>query len=158
MINNETQWWLCYFLQKYGKGSITDTTTGSALGSPSTPMGKINAMKALLAANYTDYNTCQFVPVTTNSGAFVASYTGAPNQIDCSGTYFPNYAAPATLHTSCQAIFENGTVSLDLHVINIVADDERSYLFKYPYVSMFNRRVQEKATGIRVSPRYMMVA
>lgn len=103
-----TQWWLCFFLQKYGQGSITSTTTGSALGSPTTTFGKIAAMKALLPANYTDWNTCMYVPVASNVNPGFVAYPGVPNQIDCAAT--ETYAGAATF-TSCDATITGGTVS-----------------------------------------------
>lgn len=99
------QWWLCYSLRKHGFGSITQTSTGSALGSPSTIMDKVDAMKALLTASYVDYNTCQFVPVATNTPHFVASYAEAPKQVNCAATKANHGATTGPFSTSCRAVF-----------------------------------------------------
>jgi hypothetical protein len=75
----------------------------SALGTPTDTFGKIAAMKALLPANYTDWNTCMYVPVVSNVPGFSPSDPGAPKQIDCAAT--DNYVGAAT-STSCVATIQ----------------------------------------------------
>jgi hypothetical protein len=102
------KWFLCYYLQKYGHGSITPSMTGSALGNPNTTIEKIAAMNSLLSHNYTEWNTCMYVPLASNTNAnFIASYPGVLKQIDCAAT--ETYAGAATF-TSCDAAITGGTV------------------------------------------------
>lgn len=107
------KWWLCYYMAKYGYA--VDTATTAAILAAETPNMTADEyfrnvvlpyMRISLGPGFYEYNTCQYIPVASNTETFIPTLP-ATKQVDCLAT--DANAGTRVILTSCDVAFFSET-------------------------------------------------
>jgi len=107
------KWWLCYYMAKYGY-AVENATTAAILDAASPNMTAdeylqtvvLPYMSVSLGPGYHEYNTCQYIPMGSNTATFNRTLS-ATKQVDCSAT--DANAGTRAILTSCDVAFFSET-------------------------------------------------
>lgn len=107
------KWWLCYYMAKY-RYAVEDVTTAATLAAetPNMPEDEyirnvvLPYLSASLGPGYLEYNTCQYIPMASNTNRFIRTLSEA-KQVDCLAT--DANAGTRAILTSCDVAFFSET-------------------------------------------------